>query len=152
MLAEIAAANAAFKILRTAVSNGKELADFGKAIGAVVVGEEALKKKTDRESKSIWAKIAGKDTADMDSFMALEKLRENKKELESMMKLYGRPGLHADWVMYCAEQRKSKRMAEMERAEAIARVKEIVGYVAAFIFFIIGSGGLIYMTLFLKDL
>ena len=43
-------------------------------------------------------------------------------------------------------------MAEMERAEAIARVKEIVGYVAAFIFFIIGSGGLIYMAIFLKDL
>jgi hypothetical protein len=152
MLAEIAAANAAFGILRQAVSNSRDLADFGKAISAVVVGEEALKKKSERESKSIWAKIAGKDAQDMDSFMELEKLRENKRELESMMKLYGRPGLHADWVKFCAEARKSKRVAEIERQEAIARVKEIVGYIAAVIIFIIGVAGLIYMAVALKDL
>jgi hypothetical protein len=82
MLAEIAAANAAFGILRQAVSNSQDLANFGKAISAVVVGEEALKKKSERESKSIWSKIAGKDAQDMDSFMELEKLRENKKQLD----------------------------------------------------------------------
>lgn len=152
MLAEIAAANAAFSILRSAVTNGKDLANFGKQIGAVVLGEEALKEKTEKESKSIWSKIAGKDTADMESFMALETLRENKKELESMMRLYGRPGLYDDWVRYCAEQRKSKRMAELERQEALDKIMEIVGYVIMFIIFMAGLGGLVYAALFLRGM
>jgi hypothetical protein len=151
MLAEIAAANAAFGILRQAVSNSQDLANFGKAISAVVVGEEALKKKSERESKSIWSKIAGKDAQDMDSFMELEKLRENKKQLESMMRLYGRPGLHADWVKFCAEARKSKRMAEMERKEAIARIKEITAYIVGGVVLIGGIAGLIYMAIAFRD-
>ena len=150
MIAEIAAINGAFQVLKTAVSNGKDLANFGKAIGAIVVGEEALKKKSEREKKSIWNKIAGKDTADFDSFMALEKLREQKKELESMMRLYGRAGLYDDWVKYCAEQRKSRRMAELERRESIERIKEIVGYCVAGVIFITGILGLIWLGLVLK--
>ena len=151
MLAEIAAANAAFGILRQAVSNSQDLANFGKAISAVVVGEEALKKKSERESKSIWSKIAGKDANDMDSFMELEKLRENKKQLESMMRLYGRPGLYADWVKFCAEARKSKRMAEIERKEAIARIKEIIAYIVGGVVLIGSIAGLIYMAIAFRD-
>ena len=146
MLAELAAANAAFGILKSAVTNGADLAKFGKQIGAIVVGEESLKKKSDREKNSIWSKLKGVDTNELESFMALESIREQKKTLESHFRLYGRPGLWDDYQKYCTQQRVSQRMAEVEREEALYKIKEIGAYILIVVVGLICISGLFYLA------
>ena len=59
--------------------------------------------------------------------MALEKINEIEKELTSMMKLYGRPGLHDDWIRYQVEARKKRREEEQERKRKKAKNMEYFG-------------------------
>ena len=49
MLAELAAANAAFQVIKTAVQNGKEIASAGKAIANFVGAKEHLQRKAQKE-------------------------------------------------------------------------------------------------------
>jgi len=67
MLAEIAAANAAFAIVKSALSNGKELYDCSAAAGQFF------------DNKSIIAKrVAEKGQSDLQAFMALEKIKNKR--------------------------------------------------------------------------
>ena len=59
MLAELAAANAAFQVIKSAVQNGKEIASAGKAIANFVGAKEQLQERHRRRvaaltSKSLW--------------------------------------------------------------------------------------------------
>ena len=59
MLAELAAANAAFSVIKSAVQNGKEIASAGKAIANFVGAKEQLQRKAQKKgaaltSKSLW--------------------------------------------------------------------------------------------------
>ena len=59
MLAELAAANAAFSVIKSAVQNGKEIAGAGKAIANFVGAKEQLQRKAQKKgggstSKSSW--------------------------------------------------------------------------------------------------
>ncbi len=65
MLAEIAAANAAFGILKTAISNGKEIADAASAVAQFVGAKESLQRKAQKKGGG----------SDLEEFMALEKIR-----------------------------------------------------------------------------
>ena len=49
MLAELAAANAAFSVIKNFVSNGKELASCGKQIGDFVFAKEQIEKKASKQ-------------------------------------------------------------------------------------------------------
>jgi hypothetical protein len=51
MLAELAAANAAFGIIKNFVSNGKELSGCVKQISDFVFSKEQLEKKTDKRKR-----------------------------------------------------------------------------------------------------
>ena len=62
----------------------------------------------------------GKDNDSFEEFMHLEKIREARKEIESMMKIYGRPGLYQDWVNYQREERVRKKQEAEHRAKARA--------------------------------
>jgi hypothetical protein len=95
--------------------------------------------------------IAGKDSNDFEEFMALERIREAEKELTSMMKLYGRPGLHDDWVRYLAEARRERREAEAQRKKDIEKMWEYVAWGIAGIVGIGGCIGLILWVKFLRD-
>ena len=88
MLAELAAANAAFQILKQTVQNGRDIMSAGKSIASIVDAEEKLRTKGAKKKNSFWFKVGGKDGADLDEFMALQELAQKKKELESMMRLY----------------------------------------------------------------
>ena len=44
-----------------------------------------------------------------------------------MMKLYGRPGLHDDWIRYQVEARKKRREEEQERKRKKAKNMEYFG-------------------------
>ncbi len=111
MLSEIAAANAAFKIIKTAISNGREFYDCG----------EAAKKYFD--CKSVIAKrVASKGKSDLDAFMALEKIKEQEVWLKEHMVYAGRSDMYSDWLNFQSEC-KRKRESEAKRLMAVKRTR-----------------------------
>tara|TARA_S200002703_G_scaffold147853_1_gene144014 strand:- start:1914 stop:2345 length:432 start_codon:yes stop_codon:yes gene_type:complete len=122
MLAEIAAANAAFGILKTAISNGKEIADAASAVAQFVGAKESLQRKAQKKGGG----------SDLEEFMALEKIRQQEDELKQIMIYAGRPGLWHDWQKFQAKARVARREAEL--AAAAKRKKIIEGaIIAAFV-------------------
>jgi len=114
MIAELAAFNAAFGVVKAAISNGRDIASCAKQIGDMIGAQEDLKARGEKKKNSIWYALAGKDTNDFEEFMALEKIREQRKELLSALQLYGRPGLKDDFIKFEIEARKTRREAEIE--------------------------------------
>jgi len=123
MLAELAAANAAFAVIKQAVTNGKEIAAAGSAIAEFVGAKEKLQAKA--------AKKGG--GSDLEEFMALEKIREQEEQLKQIMIYAGRPGLWSDWQRFQAKARVARR--EAEAAAAIKRRKIIDGIIIGMILF-----------------
>lgn len=151
MLAEIAMANAAFGVIKTAISNGRELAQCGKSISDFLSAEDSLREKAESEKKSVFNKMLGKDTDDFESFLALDQIKEQRRQLESHMRLFGRPGLYDSWVEYQAESRKARKEAERkrqrEREELVENVSIFIGVI---IFFGAVAGGIYLLYLYYK--
>ena len=104
MLAEIAAANAAFAIIKKCVENGSDIAKAGKAISDFTLNKDAAQKKvTDKHGSN----LDGSES-DLEGFLHLDQLRQKENELRSMMQLYGRANMYPDYVKYCAEARKQR--------------------------------------------
>ena len=121
MLAELAAANAAFSVIKSFVSNGKELGGCVKQISDFVFAKEQIEKKAKK-------KKAGGGGSDLEEFMALEQIKEKEEELKKIMIYLGRPGLWQDWQAFQAEARKSRRYAEKmaeKKTRGTARVSNI---------------------------
>tara|TARA_B100001939_G_scaffold254961_1_gene221855 strand:- start:1061 stop:1504 length:444 start_codon:yes stop_codon:yes gene_type:complete len=127
MLAELAACNAAFAVIKQCVQNGGEIVNAGKAIAKFVSGKEELQRK-----------VAGKDkskasSSDLEAFIALEKIRQEEEQLKQLMIYTGRPGLWSDYQKYCAQARRARREEEKERQAKRRKLlfrSAIVGIVA----------------------
>ena len=148
MLAEIAMANAAFGVIKSAISNGRELAQCGKSISDFLTAEDKIKDKTEGDKKSIFKKVLGKDTNDFESFLALDQIKEQRRQLESHMRLYGRPGLYDSWVEYQGQVRKARKEAERQRIrerEELIEGLTIFGFVVVLIGSAIGAAYLFYI-------
>jgi len=124
MIAELAAFNAAFGVVKAAVNNGRDLASCAKQIGDMIGAQEALQARGEKKKNSVWSTLAGKDTNDFEEFMALEKIKQQRKELLSALQLYGRPGLKEDFIRFEIEARKSRREAEIEAKKSREKVLE----------------------------
>ncbi len=133
MLAELAAANAAFSVIKSFISNGKELTGCAKHISDFVFAKEEIEKKAKKQK----SKGGG---GDLEEFMALEQIREKEEELKKMMIYLGRPGLWHDWQEFQAEARKSRRYQEKMAAKRQAEIMEYVGYSIGFIVIIFFAG------------
>jgi hypothetical protein len=121
MLAELAACNAAFSVIRTAIANGKEIADVGSSIASFVGAKEDLQRKAQKKGGG----------SDLQEFLALEKIKQQEAELKQIM-IAGRPGLWRDWQAFQAKARVARREAEI--AAANKRRKIIDGaIIAAFV-------------------
>ena len=134
MLAELAAANAAFGVIKSFISNGKELSGCDKQISDFVFSKEALEKKAKQK------KAKGIGGADLEEFMALEQIREKEEELKKMMIYLGRPGLWQDWQQFQAEARKSRRYQEKMAQKRQEEIMEYVGYSIGFIIIVFFAG------------
>ena len=148
MLAEIAMANAAFGVIKSAIANGRELAQCGKSISDFLTAEDQIKNKTEVDKKSIFKKVMGKDTADFESFLALDQIKEQRRQLESHMRLYGRPGLYDSWIEYQGQVRKARKEAERQRIKEREELIEgltIFGFVVVLIGSAIGAAYLFYI-------
>ena len=144
MLAELAAANAAFGVIKTAISNSRELADCAKSITAFVGAEEDLKAKAEKKKKSPLNKVLGKDATDFEEFLALEKINQQKAQLQSHMRLYGRPGMYDAWVEYQAKARTARKEAQRQREKERQELVEVLTWI--FIVLVVwgGLGGGLY--------
>ena len=125
MLAELAAANAAFSVIKTAVQNGKEIAAAGNAIAQFVGAKEDLQRKATKKGGG----------SDLEEFMALEQIREQEEQLKQIMISAGRPGLWGDWQRFQAKARIARREAE---EAAIRKRKKIMDITIITIFFVLG--------------
>ena len=137
MLAELAAANAAFSVIKNFVSNGKELTGCAKQISDFVFSKEQLQKKANKKKSG--------GGGDLEEFMALEQIREKEEELKKIMIYLGRPGLWQDWQRFQAEARKSRRYAEKMAEKRKQELIEYVGYGIAFIFILFFAGILAWL-------
>ena len=125
MLAELAAANAAFAVIKTAVQNGKDIAAAGSAIASFVGAKEDLQRKANRKGGG----------SDLEEFMALEQIRQQEEQLKTIMIYAGRPGLWGDWQRFQAKARTARR----EQEEALAkRRRKILDITIITVFFVLG--------------
>lgn len=143
MLAELAAANAAFAVIKQAVQNAGDIAKAGKAIGEFVNAKEELRVRGEKKKRSPFA------GPDIEEFMALEKLREQEEQLREIMIWSGRPGMWDDWQRFQAEARKERQAAIQERQRKRQQMLEIIVLATAIIF---GLGLIVGVFLFLKSL
>ena len=134
MLAELAAANAAFGVIKSFISNGKELSGCAKQISDFVFSKEAIEKSLKKK------KAKGVGGGDLEEFMALEQIKEKEEELKKIMIYLGRPGLWQDWQQFQAEARKSRRYQEKMAEKRREEILEYVGYSVGFITIVFFAG------------
>lgn len=144
MLAEIAAANAAFAVIKTAIQNGREIADVAGKVGEYVNATEALRKKGEQKKR--------KGHSELEEFMHLEKLRQQEEELKQWMIYAGRPGLWHDWQRFQAEARKARLQAIEDRRKKIKRYVEIGTVVFLFAVGLFSLAALAIWIIYLKNL
>lgn len=113
MLAELAAANAAYAVIKEAISNGGDLVAAGAKLGEYF------------GLKSEISKRASKKGNGSEEFWALEKLRQQEEELKTLMIYQGRPGLWQDWLEFQARQRREREAEEVQERARVARRKEV---------------------------
>lgn len=112
MLVELAAANAAFAVLREAVTNGQDLMSLGSQLFSYFDNTSKIQKKADSGS-------------DMEAFAALEQIKTNEAELKRMMVYHGRAGLWEDWLKFKKEAKQKRDAAEKEAArKKAARIEK----------------------------
>lgn len=103
MLAELAAANAAYAVIRETLVNGGDLISVGGKLAEYV----GLKQQIATKSKQ--------HGGICEEFWALEKLRQQEEELKTLLIYQGRPGLWDDWLRF--QENKRKEEAEQERLD-----------------------------------
>jgi hypothetical protein len=124
MIAEIAAANAAFAVIKGALANGKELHQLGSRVFDYFDNKAKIQ-------ESVTKKGGG---SDLEEFMALERLRQQEEELRERMVYAGRPGMWGDWQKFQAaaarKRREDAEAAKREKARRAARLAQLTEYIA----------------------
>ena len=143
-LAVIGAANAAIGQVKQLIGHGQEISAMGRQLGAILTAEETLKAQGDRKKKSLFSAAMGKDENSFEEFLELDKLKQARKEIESHMRLYGRPGLYDDWVKFQAQERVRKREEAEEQAKARAFLMEVFQWGIVVVIVVGGCAGLIW--------
>jgi len=109
VIAELAAFNAAFGVVKEFVASGKDLSDCFGLIGQMTTAKEDLKLKADKRGF----------TSDAEEFAALEQIKQAEDQLRELMQYYGRAGLWDDFVKFQAEARKARLLERNERIKKI---------------------------------
>lgn len=119
MLAELAAANAAFAVIKEAVVNSGELMAAGQKLYEYFDAKSAIQRKYEEKSK-------GAKSTDLEEFMALEQLKHQEAELKQMMIYYGRAGMWTDWLKFQSDAKRKREAARLEELAAAEERKEML--------------------------
>ena len=146
MLVEIAAANAAFAVIKEAVQHSGDLMAAGKSVIDYFNAKSSIQKKIEETPPH--------KRNDLEEFFELERMKKQEQELKELMIYQGRPGLWDDWLKFQANAKKrrdeAKREAEAEvqrKKEELQRVFENLMMIAAIIALVAVLIGLIYWAL-----
>lgn len=124
MLAEIAAANAAFAVIKGALANGKELHQLGSRVFDYFDNKAKIQESATKKGGG----------SDLEEFMALERLKQQEEELRERMVYAGRPGMWDDWTKFQAQAARKRReeaeAAKREIARRAARLAQLTEYIA----------------------
>ena len=123
ILESVMAANAAYSVIRQALSNGKESANLISAVGKFLSAEEDVKEAVQRKKNSPLTAITGGSEGDWEEFQQLEKLKQQRAELESYCRLYAPAGTWDRWQQWQAEARKQRQAAR--KAAQLAHEKKM---------------------------
>ena len=138
MLAEIAAANAAFAVIKGALANGKELHQLGSRVFDYFDNKAKLQENATKKG-------GGSDLAE---FMALEQLKQQEEELRERMVYAGRPGMWGDWLKFQAaaarKRREDAEAAARERKRRTERLAQLTEYIALGMASVVLAGLIIY--------
>lgn len=110
MLAELAAANAAFQVIKATIKNSGEIIQAGQAVFDYFDNKSKLQEKL--------ADKPQKQRSDLEEFFALEQLKQQEKELKELMIYAGRPGLWDDWLAFQKQARQRRDDEERQRIKA----------------------------------
>jgi len=118
MIAELAAANAAFGVIKETIANGKELYQAGQALADYFGLKAEIQKKAHEHGYK----------SDLEAFMATEQLKEYEDALKQMMIWQGRANLWSDWLAYQAKMKESREAKanalKAQKARRAQRIKE----------------------------
>ena len=117
MLAEVAAANAAFGIIKLALQNGKELYDVSASAADYFNSKSVVARKAKRNGNK----------TQFQAFLELEKLKKQEEWVREWMIYAGRPNMYDDFLKFqseCKRQRaaelNAKRKKKAEANEFVA--------------------------------
>lgn len=117
MIAELAAANAAFDVIKQTIQNGQEIYEAGEALARYFGLKNEIQKKAHEHGYR----------SDLEAFMAAEQLKSQEDELKQMMIYQGRGGMWEDWLAFQAQMKQSRENEERARQQAIAnRRKKLI--------------------------
>ena len=112
MLAELAVANAAFKVIKMTISNGKDIASAGAAISKYFGAEKAINKQVKSGTGNV-----------MEAFQAQEQLKKNEKDLEFMLnkqRLHG----YVDFCKFRKQYNAGLKIQATKRKKANAKAND----------------------------
>jgi hypothetical protein len=113
----ISTANAAIGAVKEFVANGRDLMDCGAELGQYFDAKSQLQKQANPSGSG----------SDLEAFFALEKLKQQEKELKEMMIYSGRGGMWDDWLEFQASQKRNRdEAAKAERIQKVKRKKKIM--------------------------
>jgi hypothetical protein len=147
MLVELAAANAAFSVIKQALANGKELSALGGRVFDYFDNKAKIQEKATQKGGG----------SDMQEFMALEQLKQQEEHLRESMVYAGRAGMWDDWQKFQAQAARRRREAKEAAAREAIRRKEraerFAEYFAIGVATIVLAGLLVYgMVLYVRHL
>jgi hypothetical protein len=120
VIAELAAINAAYGVIKSFVNNGRELSECGEQISKFFDNKTKLQQKVNSTP------LSQRNT--LQEFFALEQVHQKERELKDLMLIAGRAGLWDDWLRFqrqiaqqdidsAAQSAKAARKAKQEREE-----------------------------------
>ena len=112
MLAELAAANAAFGIIKESLQNGGELYAMGKTVASYFDAKSQIDKNAQKKGKG------------SEEFFAREQLRQQEQELQELFIYLGRPGLWDDWLQFQVDRKKEREAEEKDIKAKVAKRRE----------------------------
>ena len=130
MLAELAIANTAFEVIRTAVSNGKEVWELGDHLSKFSDAGREI------EHKAKLAKKGSEQESDLEIFMAQEAMRNKREQLKELM-IRTRHLMWDDFLRFEGQQQKARLKAqrdeERQKAERTDFIMTCVAWIVAFL-------------------
>jgi hypothetical protein len=138
MLLELAAANAAFAVIKEAVQNSGDLMNAGQSLYQYFDNKAAIQKQAREKG----------NRSDLQEFAALEQLKRQEEELRVMMQWHGRAGLWDDWLKFQSEAKRKResdaRARVLKKQRLIGRIQDVLWIALAVV--LLGGLGLIIGT------